>query len=197
MNNKGFAKFEVLTVLVLIVVVISILLSAILKIANNQKLNLMVTDAKNFSNNVILESDNSVYYLRDAIKDELYDNIKSPFSSNNCDVDESKIEIRNNRKYVTLKCDEYLIYDEESSNDTFNIYTVSDWLSSKNSDKYQKMVRYNCEKNGKNVLDSYYEENSFLNHINEVYAKEYTSLNEVEDCLVVKRTLFRDMKLVR
>ena len=82
MKNRGFAKFEVLTVLVLMVVVVAILLNAILKIATNQKLNLMITDAKNFSNNVILESENSVYYLRDAIKDEIYDEIRSPFSSN-------------------------------------------------------------------------------------------------------------------
>lgn len=197
MNKKGFAKFEVLTMLVLIIVVLALLLSAVLKMATNQKLNVMVTNAKNFSSNVILESENTVYYLRDAIKDELYDNIKSPFSSNNCDIDESKIEMKDNRKYVTLKCDEYLIYEEESSNDKFKIYTVSNWLSSKNSDNYQKMIGYNCEKDGKNVLDFYYEEGAFLNHINELYDREYISLDEVNECSVTNKTLFRDMKLVR
>ena len=194
MNNKGFAKFEVLTILVLIAVIISFLLNAILKMATNQKLNLMVTDAKNFSRNVIVESDKRVYYLRDAIKDELYDNIRSPFSTSNCDVDESKIEIRNNQKYVTLKCDEYLIYDEESSNDNFNIYTVSDWLSSKNSDK---MVGYDCEKDGKKVFNKYFEEDNFLSHINELYNKEYNSLQDITECSVLQETLFRDLKLVR
>ena len=59
------------------------------------------------------------------------------------------------------------------------------------------MVGYDCEKDGKKVLKSYYEKNNFLNRINELYDKEYASLDEVEECLVVEKTLFRDMKLVR
>ncbi len=198
MNNRGFAKFEVLTVIVLLAVIITFLLTSVLKAVNNQKFNLMVTDAKNFSKNIVIDTtDSSVYYLRDAIKDELYDNIRSPFSSNNCDVNESKIEFNGTEKYVTLKCDKYLIYNEVSSNDNFSIYKVSKWLSSKNSDNYQKMVGYNCEKDGKKVFKEYYEEANFLNYVNEMYDKEYFSVKDIKECSVVQKTFFRDLKVVR
>ena len=46
MNNKGYGKFEVLTILVLLIVIVAVLLMTILKSVDNQKLNVMVTNAK-------------------------------------------------------------------------------------------------------------------------------------------------------
>ena len=117
MNKKGYAKFEVLTVLVLLVVISAVLLTMILKAVNNQKINMMITNAKNFSNRVIAEEmTGNSYYLKDAIKDEIYDEIRSPFSSNNCDENESKIEFSGANRYVTLKCDEYIKYQNGQRN---------------------------------------------------------------------------------
>ena len=196
MNNKGYGKFEVLTILVLLIVIVAVLLMTILKSVDNQKLNVMVTNAKNFSNKVIA-GDASGYYLRDAIEDGIYDNIRSPFSTNNCDVDESKVEFEGSKKYVTLKCDNYIIYHEEAINDTYKIYTISKWSDSKNSDDYQKIVGYNCEKDKKNVFDTYYEQKVFLSHINELYKKEYSDEKEITECNIVTKELYRDLTLVR
>ncbi len=198
MNNKGFGKFEVLTMIVLLIVISAILLVMILKGANNQKLNVLSTNARNFADKVISDNNGSgTYYLKDAIDEGLYDSIKSPFSTNDCDIYESKVEFKDNKKYVTLKCDEYIIYNEEANSDTYKIYKTSEWLSSKNSDDFQKTVGYNCEKDGKEVLDNYQEERLFLDNINELYTKEYTTTADVVDCKVLSKELFRDLTLVR
>ncbi len=198
MNKKGYAKFEVLTVLVLLVVISAVLLTMILKAVNNQKINMMITNAKNFSNRVIAEEmTGNSYYLKDAIKDEIYDEIRSPFSSNNCDENESKIEFSGANRYVTLKCDEYIIYNEASNSDEYNVYKVSEWTTEKDGEKIQKMQGYSCKSNGKEVFSEPYEEKIFIDKVNEKYKKTYTSISEITDCQVESKELYRNLTLVR
>ena len=197
-NNRAFAKFEVLTIIVLLLVIVTILMLTILNSLKNQRINAMISSARQFSNSVIVDNiENSTYYLRDAINDELFDNIRSPFSSGNCDVDESKVDYVNSQKYVTFKCDNYLIYNEEADNKEYKVYKVSEWLNSKNSDDYENRIGYNCKK-GKNLLfDSYYDEKSFLYYINKKYNKEYFDISEVSECEIIKKNLFRNLSLIR
>ena len=217
MNKRGFAKFEVLTVLVLLVVVSAVLLTMILKAVNNQRINMMITNAKNFSNRVVAEEmTGNSYYLKDAIKDELYEKIRSPFSSKNCDENESKIEFDGAKKYVTLKCDEYIIYKEESNSDKYSVYKVSDWKVKKDEDddndddkenendedeneseKIQEMLGYSCKVDDKDVFNSPYEEKIFIDKVNEKYEKTYVSVSGIADCKVESQQLYRNLTLVR
>lgn len=197
-NIKGFARFEVLTAIVLILLIVSFLMVSILNSVKNQKLNAMVKSAKNFSSAVLVDNvENSTYYLRDAINDDLFEGIKSPFSSANCDIDESKIDYVDSQKYVTLKCDDYLIYSESSDNSEFNIYKVSEWLDSKVSKKSQDITVYNCKKNDKLLLDDYYDEVSFLYYFNKKYKTDYYDMKDITECKVVSQELYRSLKLVR
>ena len=198
MNKRGFAKFEVLTVLVLMIVVSAVLLTIILKAVNNQRINMMITNAKNFSNRVIAEDmSGSSYYLKDAIKDELYDEIKSPFSSHNCDENESKIEYSGSKKYVTLKCDEYIIFNQESNDEDYKVYKVSDWKTEKKGEVVQEIMGYSCKSDGKDVFSDPYEEKIFIDKVNEKYEKSYTSVSDITDCEVESKEFYRDLTLVR
>ena len=52
--------------------------------------------------------------------------IKSPFSSGMCDSAESKVEtLKLSDRYVTLKCDHFLIYKEKANNSN-NVKGIDD-----------------------------------------------------------------------
>ena len=44
---------------------------------------------------------------------------------------ESKVVFSNNNKKVTLKCGDYLIYNQDITSKNYNIYKVSDWSFNK------------------------------------------------------------------
>ena len=93
MNNKGFAKHEVLTVIALIIVIIAIILGLTLDTGNSQKFKTMKMSAQAFGNVVGGQMEGfdvylNEHYLSEVLDNNMMDEIKSPFSGNGCDVNE-------------------------------------------------------------------------------------------------------------
>ena len=121
----------------------------------------------------------SSYELVDA---NLVTRIKNNFSGDlYCDMYESKVVFSNNNKKVTLKCGDYLIYNQDITSKNYNIYKVSDWSFNKISGNNVDTVKvYGLIKNGKNLLDSYYEKDLFIKLVATKYRDKYNSFKTIK-----------------
>ena len=201
-NNKGFAKYELLTIICLILSITCILMGCILKGASNQKINTMKKDAlslvKTVTTNIDYFHNTDVVYLSEVVDEQLLpDNgIKSPFSKKLCNNTESKVEMVKGIPYVTLLCDSYLI-EKTKINDfeSVEVFKVNNWQEDNNIPNAQSKTLYNCKIKGKEVYDNYYEEFYFVSMINKDYGTNYYLSNDVNDtCKVVKKKFYRSKK---
>ena len=129
-NNKGFAKFEVITIVLILLVVFAFLFYMILNGASGQKFTTMKENANSFSKAVATNIDSFHYintvYLGEAIDEKVFNKLKNPFGSGDCDPAESKVETIDGKAYVTLKCGNYSVKDYAYLNsDKMVIYKIS------------------------------------------------------------------------
>ena len=199
MNNKGFMKFEVLTMVFIFIVAVCGGSYFILKGANGQKINTMSSNGLRLSEVVVTNISSfrnlNVVYLDEVINEELMDNIKNPFGGGNCDVTESRVEMTSGAPYTTLKCGNYLI-DNQNIKDVneVKLFKVSKWQKEKlTGDNVEERVFYNCEKDGKNLYDNYLEEGYLVAKINQDFDTMYYFKNQItSECdKIVEKTYYR------
>ena len=111
---------------------------------------------------------------------------------------ESKVVFSGSSKKVTLKCGEYLIYNQDVTDKKYNIYKVSDWSFNKiNGNDVDTVKVYGLMKNGKNLLDGYYEKELFIKLVRDNYGDKYNSLQDIkENYKVDEKTAYRKRTLV-
>ena len=101
-------------------------------------------------------------------------------------------------KKVTLKCGEYLIDRELVGNKSYTLYRVTDWNDDKEYEANDSKTIYNLSKNGKLVLDNYYEKDLLVTMLNEKTDKKYDSLKEIEkDYKLVSKKVYRRKTKIR
>lgn len=198
LNNKGYGKYEVLTIIVLLMGLFCYGSFKIVKRVELQKFDTMKDSAINFSKvtatNIASFHNTETVYLDEVIDENLISKIKSPFSSNYCDGSESKVEMIDGVPYVTLKCDDYLIERAKFSDKSgVNIYKVTPWSRNKSGDDLENKVLYNCSVNGKDLYSNYYEELYFVSLVNKENHTDYYFSNEVNStCNVVSYNFYRN-----
>lgn len=198
MNNKGFMKFEVLTMVFLFIVAVCVGGYFIIKGANGQKINTMSSNGLRFSEVVVTNISSfknlNLVYLDEVVKEELMDNIKNPFGGGDCDVTESNVEFVGGDPLTTLKCGNYLI-DKQNIKDVneVKLYKVSDWQEEKlTGDGVEERIFYNCEKDGKNLFDEYLEEGYLVAKINQEFDTAYYFRSNITECdEIVEKTFYR------
>ena len=125
------------------------------------------------------------------------DKLKNPFSSEKCNLTESKVEtVRLSERYVTLRCDNYLIYNEKTSDlSKVKVYEVTDWsLEKPEGENVDEVVLYNCERSdGTMLFPTYREEGAFLYGYNKVYSNKLRNISAISPkvCNVVSNTFYR------
>ncbi len=201
-NNKGFGKFEVLTMIVVLLVVFAYLMYMLLGGADKQKFDTFRDNAVTFSKTAATNFSSfhnfENVYLNEVIEEELMKGIKSPFSGEYCDEMESKVEMIDGYAYVTLKCDNYLIDKaRNNSKSDMKIYKVGEWSSKKNSKNDEKKTLYNCSIDGKEIFDDYMEELQMVSRVNRDYQTDfYFSADVKAVCDVVTKDFYRTKELV-
>ncbi len=203
-NNFGFGKFEVLTVIVLLLGIAAFYMYSILGGVNDKKINKMKSQAVSLNKAVYSNLDeyrnSSLVYLEEILDHHIIDNIKSPFSDNSCDLDESKVEtVGTSVRYVTLKCDNYLIMHQKATDfKNVTVYEVSDWsLTKPEGEEYDEAVLYNCQKeDGSFIFSEYREEGSFLYGYYKKFGRSFFTMQHVPNdvCNVVSNTFYRTRK---
>ena len=204
MKNRGFSRFEVIAIILLILIVGAYLAWNFLSGADVQKYNTMKNNAVNLSKvtaiNISAFHNKKIVYLDELIDEGFIGTVKSPFSKNDCSKTESKVEINDDTYKVTLKCDDYLIDGEENFDELKNIpiYKVTEWSLIKPEGEYEEKVLYNCLDNGKEKYSEYLEELYLISHINSDYDKEYNSIDDVGDmCKIINKTFYRTREIIK
>ena len=201
-NNKGYGKFEVLTVIVLLMGIGSFLAYIILGNSDSQDFGAMRKDASSFSKTVVnnlnsFEKIKNVYYLGEIIDDGLMQTIKNPFGSGDCDVYESKIDVDGQMKYLTFKCGDYVINKVNTRDNKYDIYKVGVWTEEAVEGESQMLNGFNCDENGKMVFDNYMEEGAFLIALSKLYGANIDTVEMANNyCKVSNKTLYRSLELV-
>jgi hypothetical protein len=197
-NNKGIGKYELLTMIVIGSIVVCLVLWYFIGVANRERYTTLRKSAASLSQTVTANINSfhntDVAYLGEAIRDGYVAAISSPFSGKNCSPSESKVEMKNAKALVTLRCDNYLIDKTHISGDyeSIPIYKVSDWTEEKPKGKSEKRVLYNCLDGGKEKYPEYVEELYFVSLINNDYGSNHYGANTIKnECVVVNKTFYR------
>lgn len=199
MNNKGFMRFETVTVLLLIIVAFCGGAFFIIKKADEQRFNVMSSSGKRLSEVVLINIDSfkniNLIYLEEVIKEQFLGNIKNPFAEGNCDITESRVDMIDGVPYTTLRCGNYLIDKENIRNvNETKIYKISEWSSKKISgDNVEEKVFYNCKKDDKNLYEGYLEEGYLISKINYDYDTLYFFKEDLKAVCdeVIEKTFYR------
>lgn len=201
-NEKGKGTYEFLTVAVTCLILSAILLFIVINNNQKEKYQVFRYNAKTVGINAVNynnETSEDVVYLYELINSNLVTRIKNNFSGDEyCDMYESKVVFSGSSKKVTLKCGEYLIYNQDVTDKKYNIYKVSDWSFNKiNGNDVDTVKVYGLMKNGKNLLDGYYEKELFIKLVRDNYGDKYNSLQDIkENYKVDEKTAYRKRTLV-
>ena len=201
-NEKGKGTYEFLTVAVTCLILSAILLFIVINNNQKEKYQVFRYNAKTVGINAVNynnETSEDVVYLYELINSNLVTRIKNNFSGDEyCDMYESKVVFSGSSKKVTLKCGEYLIYNQDVTDKKYNIYKVSDWSFNKiNGNDVDTVKVYGLMKNGKNLLDGYYEKELFIKLVKDNYGDKYNSLQDIkENYKVDEKTAYRKRTLV-
>lgn len=198
--KKTNNKYEIVAVVGVITFVFIFLAIQILPGAANFKYKSLINSATSFTravnNNLYYFENENKVYLDEAIDENYLSNIKSPFSSNNCDNSSSYVEKDiDGTSYTTLKCDSYLLSKYDNKKDNYTIYKVSDWSRSRKSGDVRARL-YNCVDNndGKMLLDNYVEADFFIYKYNKKYATQYMDIKEIPNdlCKIESKFFYRN-----
>ena len=200
-NNKGFGKFETLTIIVVLIAVSAFLLYCTLGAADSRNFPKLRADAAYFNKIVFSNLDSFVnedyVTLGEAIDQRLIDDFKSPFSRNKCDKGETFVITRERERYVTIKCDDYLIDNVDSNSlDKAPIYKVGEWQEEPiEGENVQSMELFNCDDNGSMVLDHFSSDSYLVHEVNKKYTTRYYTSSDIDACNVVSKTFYRTKEL--
>ncbi len=202
-NNKGFGKFEVLTVMVICLIIFCVLFYTILGASPTRKMKTMQEDAISFTKTATTNNNSfhntETFYLKEVIDEKLMEEINNPFGKGSCSSEESKIEIEEDGfVYTTLKCGEYLIdHAIVTDGKDVPIYKVGAWQEEKIPGGEEKTFYY-CVKDGKVLYPAYYEELYLVYRVNKDYQTSYYFASEMGNiCKVKSKTLYRTKELVK
>ncbi len=202
MDKRGFGTYEMLTVFVVLLIVIVLLLASVFKTNYSEKYDVLEYNAKMFAltagNLYNEDGTKDVYYLQEIIDRKLSSEIKNPFQGEKyCNSYTSKVEIKDTKKYVTLECGNYLVYQQNSLKTPYTVYQVGKWSTKKSSDDDQSTEFYNYKQDGKDMFDDDLEKDIFLYEFNKLSGTDYSDVSEIPNQEnLSKETRYRFMKKV-
>lgn len=198
---KSFGEFA--TIFLLLVLVVLGGMFWILRNGNSARYKSLTNNAIRFSDVVGLNlssfSNERLVFLDEVLDGGYMSNIKSPFSTNNCDGSRSFVEVDSNIKYVTLTCDDYMLNRYRAGDKDIDIYEISDWKFKREDSSDLEENIYNClDSNGNTVFEKYNEEKYFLYEVNSKFGTNYYDINTIDNskCIVDKKVAYRTMKKV-
>lgn len=201
-RNNGFGAYEMLTVCVMLLIIVVVALAYVFKTDYKEKYKVIRYNAKMFglsvSNLSFADESKNVYYLQEFVDSKLYSNVKNPFQGDKfCDNYLSKVEIQEKKKFVTLECGNYLVYNQDVADKKYAVYQKTEWSSKKHKNDNQETVFYNYQIDGKDVFDRWLEKDIFLYEYNKKNGTDYLDISEVSgEASVQEKTMYRYVKKV-
>lgn len=203
-NNYGIGRFEILTVIVVLLGIFVYLGYTFLGGTTSYKLSAMTDSAVNLSKAVTVNissfHNTENVYLGEAIDEAIIKKIKNPVQKGFCSESESMVRLVDDLPTVTLRCGKYLLEDYSVKSKKAEFYQVSDWSEKElENDSVEEVTLYNCVKNGKELFNEYYEELYFVYLVNKEFQTDYYFANNVnkDNCEVVSKVFYRTKELVK
>lgn len=200
-NNKGFGSKEILTVSTVCLILAAVLLTLSIQTSYGEKYKVMEYNARVFGLSATtyqMENNNDTVYMVELLDNGLFSRVKNPFGGDKyCNGYESRVDYENGKKYVTLRCGNYLIDHQYIAEDEYQVYKVGSWTDTKPKAKYQQMTAYNY-KDGKNDgFEDHYNEAMFLYVFNKKYGKSYEAVSDIpKKYQVYKKKWYRTKTLI-
>ena len=199
---KSFSSKEVIVVILLLLIVSAFLMYILAGNVSDTKIDTFKKNAISFSNivssNSNIFSTESVVYLQSVIDEGFLSSLKSPFSSKDCNVSESKVNLTDG--LVTLKCDNYLLENYDINDNKAYVYKVSEWGNEKISNGEKKEL-YNCYDYNDNsmISDDYVEKQYLIYLVNKKYGTSYYDIDFIDTslCELKKEYFYRKKELVK
>ena len=200
-NNKGFGSREILTMSVVCLILAACLLAFSVRNSNQEKYKVLEYNARLFAINATtyqMENNNNAVYMIELLDNELFARVKNPFGGEDyCDILESKVEYQDDKKYVTLRCGEYLIDHQHIAAEKYEIYKVGAWMEEKPEGEVEEITAYNYKMNNKDGFDIVYNDTMFLYAFNKLMGQNYQNISDIpSDYQVYSKTLYRTKVLV-
>ena len=105
--------------------------------------------------------------------------------------------MKGNKKYVTLECGNYLVYNQNVADDEYDVYQKTEWSSKKHKNDNQETVFYNYQVDGQDVFDEWLEKDIFLYEYNLKNGTDYVDIDEIpQDVAIQTKTMYRYVKKV-
>ncbi len=201
-NNKGFGSREMLTVSTICLILATILLMIAIESSYEEKYKVMEYNARVFGLSATIyemENNNDSVYMIELLDDDMFTRIKNPFGGPEyCSSTESKVEYEGERKYITLRCGNYLIDHQYIAAEEYKIYRIGQWQEKKLDKNAQKIESYNYKEKGKEVFNEVYGADMFLYAFNKKTSSDYESIEQIPKKYgVYSKTFYRTKKLVQ
>ena len=104
-------------------------------------------------------------------------------------------------RYVTLKCGEYIIYEQNVNSDEYDIYKVSDWQEDIDDIEFiQSTKLYNYKNSDGNMaLSNFVTSRELIDLYNKNEQKDIKDLKEVDlsNVSIITKTYYRTKKLAK
>lgn len=200
-NNKGFGSREILTVSTVCLILAAILLVLSIQTSYGEKYKVMEYNARVFGLSATtyqMENNNDTVYMVELLDNGLFSRVKNPFGGDKyCNSYESRVDYENEKKYVTLRCGNYLIDHQYIAEDEYQVYKVGRWTETKPKAKYQQMTSYNYKVGSKDGFEEKYNEEMFLYVFNKKYGKSYENISDIpKKYQVYKKKWYRTKTLI-
>lgn len=201
-NNKGFSKIELMTVLGVVAILIAI--GAKMAVDTGKNYKSFKTLAVTFMNSVAIYKDkytknDNLYYLNELIEKGYSNELKNPNNTKeHCDKYESFVDATApNDKKVYLVCGNYIVEGSQLSG--YKVYEVTEWKEEKDSKDNETILLYNYREDEKVVFSEYYQEKTFIQKYFEKTKDLISTPFELKEKLVTKnayrqKTLLKEIK---
>ena len=197
-KERGSGTYEFLVIVFVCLIITVIVLLIVINVDKQTSFQVFKYNAKIIGINAINYNDETVY-LYEMINDNLVTNMKNTFSDDEfCNIYDSKVEFKDDKRLVTFRCGDYLIYNQDITKKDYNLYKVSDWaFKEKTGSHVDVTVLYTLFKDGKQLLNGYYEKNLFIRLVMDSYGSKYNNLKEIKkDYEVKEKKAYRKRVLV-
>lgn len=201
-NNKGFGSKEMLSISTICLILSMILLIISIQSNYEEKYKIMEYNARMFGLGATVyenKEKNSPVYMIELLDNNLFSNIKNPFGGDEyCSSTESKVEYDNEKKYITLRCGNYVIDHQYIADKEYKIYRVGQWKEKKIVKNAQRIEAYNYKVNGDDAFDEVYDKDMFLYAFNKKTSQNYEKVEQIPRKYgVYTKTFYRTKKLVQ
>lgn len=166
LDNKGFSKFELMTMLGLLAILFAV--GSNLAVGTGVNYKGFKNLAQSFFSSVSMYRDrypkgNNKYYLYELIEKGYSNQLKNPANaSEECDIYSSYVEEPPEKpRRVNLVCGNFILVGE--LNGQYKVYEVTEWSDVPDASYNDNGVLYNYKKEGKLMLNEYVGEENFLN----------------------------------